>query len=162
MNKNGYLSREDWQLSVNNLAKALPDRQAEIAKLRAITIEYADSMGITGVKVDKVKFREIAAALSLAEIGRRDRGEMTMAEKVGNAAFDLLGHNHDRSISLDEYKIGMAASGFDEGVAKVTFNFLDKKKSGEIDRKEYSAANAKFWCTLDDPDTQGMYGDKFE
>ena len=126
-------------------------------------MEYADEIGVAeGVKVDKVKFRELAAALSLAEIGRRDRGEMTMAEKVGNAAFDVLDHNHDGSISWDEYKMGMEASGFDEEIAKVTFKFLDKNKSGEIDRKEYSAANIKFWCTLDDTDTQGMYGDKFE
>ena len=36
INKNGYISMEDWLICVNNLAKALPAHQAEIAKLQAI------------------------------------------------------------------------------------------------------------------------------
>ena len=163
VNKNGYLTREYWLTVVDNYAKAVPDRPAEIAKLRAIMNEYVDAMGVAeGVKVDKNNFRELAAAMSLAEIGRRDSGEMTMAEKIGNAAFDVLDKNHDGSLTWDEYYAGMKASGFGEEEARASFNFLDKNKSGEIDRKEYSAANIKFWCTLDDPDTPGLYGDKFE
>ena len=85
-----------------------------------------------------------------------------MAEKVSNAIFHVLDQNHDGSISWDEYKVWMAATGFDEEVAHVTFKFLDINKCGEIDRKVYSTDNIKFWCTLEDTDTRGMYSDKFE
>ena len=160
VNKNGYLSREDWLISVDKLAKVATDRPAEIAKLRAATLEYADAMGLTeGVQADKKKFRELAAAMSLAEIGRRDKGEMT---KVGNTGFDVLDQNHDGYVTWDEYKVAMEVAGLDEEVGRATFDLLDKNKSGKIDRKEYTAADIKFWCTLDDHDTQGMYGPRFE
>ena len=100
--------------------------------------------------------------MSLAEIGRRDKGEMTMSEKVGNAGFDVLDKNHDGYVTWDEYKVAMEVGGLDEEVGRATFNLLDKNKSGKIDRKEYTEADIKFWCTLDDPDTQGMYGARFE
>ena len=163
VNKNGYLSREDWLITVDKLAKVAPDRPAEIAKLRAVTLEFADVIGLTeGVQADKKKFRELAAAMSLAEIGRRDKGEMTMSEKVDNAYFDVLDKNHDGHVTWDEYKVAMEVLGLGEEEGRATFNLLDKDKSGNIDRKEFTDANIKFWCTLDDPDTQGMFGARFE
>ena len=163
VNKNGYISREEWLITVDKLAKVVTDRPAEIAKLRALTKEHADSVGLTeGVQVDKKKFRELAAGASLAEIGRRDKGEMTMAEKVSNARFDVLDKNRDGYVTWDEYKVVMEVVGLDEEVGRATFDLLDRNKSGKIDRKEYTDNEIKFWFTLDDPDTQGMYGDRFE
>ena len=115
-----------------------------------------------GVQADKKKFRELAAAWSLAEIDRRDKGEMTMSEKLDNACFDVLDKNNNGYVTWDEYKVAMEAGGFGEEESRGGFNLLDKDKSGKISRKEMAAANVKFWCTVDDPDTQGMYGDKFE
>ena len=163
MNKNGYLSREDWLICINNLLKAFPDCQAEIDELRAVAIEFTTAVGLTeGVQIDKKKFQELCTAMSLAEVGRKDRGEITVAETMGNAIFDFLDQNHDGSISWEEYKVWMEASSFDEEVALTNFKYLDKNKSGGIDRKEYSDANVKFWCMMYDPETQGMFGDKFE
>ena len=163
VNKNGYLSREDWLISVDKLAKVVPDRPAEIAKHRAVTLEFTDAIGLTqGVQADKKKFRELAAAWQLAETGRRDKGEMTMSEKVNNAHFDVLDKNHDGYVTWDEYKVMIEAAGLGEEEARGAFNLLDKDKSGKIDRKEYTDACIKFWCTLDDAETRGMYGAKFE
>ena len=163
VNKNGNLSREDWLISVDKLAKVATDRPAEIAKLRAVTLEFTDAIGLTpGVQADKKKFRELAAAMSLAEIGRRDRGEMSLAEKVNNAYFDVLDKNHDGYVTWDEYKVAMEVAGFGEEAGRATFNLLDKDKSGKIDRKEFTDADIKFWFTLDDAETRGMYGAKFE
>ena len=162
-NKNGYITREEWLITVDKFAKIVTDRPAEIAKLRAATSEHANAMGLTeGVQVDKKKFRELAAAMSLAEIGRRDRGEMTMVEKADNARFDVLDKNRDGYVTWDEYKVVLKVVGLDEEVGRATFDLLDRNKSGKIDRKEYTDSNIKFWCTLDDPDTQRMYGDRFE
>ena len=79
-----------------------------------------------------------------------------------NYYFDVLDKKHDGYVTWDEYKIVMEVGGYDEEAGRVTFNLLDKDKSGKIDRKEFTDADIKFWFTLDDAETRGMYGAKFE
>ena len=90
------------------------------------------------------------------------RGEMAPLEKFITALFDFVDKNHDGCLTFEEYKLWMDASNFGEGAAKSTFNLLDKNKSGKIERNEYLSYTLRFWCTLDDPDTKGMFGAKFE
>ena len=162
-NKNGYVSREDWLLKVDNLAKVVTDRPDEITKLRAVTSEFANATGLTeGLQVDKQKFLELMAAFMIAETARVKRGELALMEKIANAQFDVVDSNHDGSIRFEEYKLLIKATmNFDEDAAKAIFNLIDLNKNGKIERKEFTTANAKFWCTCE-ADTQGMFGDKYE
>ena len=162
-NGKGVLSIENWDVFVDNLAKAVPDRQSEVAKLRAATLEYANAMGLTeGVKADKQKFRELAANMVVAEITKVKRGEDTVMEKMENAVFDLLDTNRDGFITFNEYMVRIKAASFPEDAAQATFALLDKDKSGQIERKEYISSLFKFWFHLDDPEVQGMFGSKYE
>ena len=163
VNKSGYLSREDWLIHVNNLAKVVTDRPALIAKAREVTLEYTDALGLTeGVKADKQKFLELAAAMSIVEIAKVKKGEKSLIEIFDNALFDVVDRNHDGCLTFDEFKVMMKAGNFDDDVAPAIFALLDKNKNGKIERSEYIAADIKFWCNLDDPDTQGMFGEKYE
>ena len=163
LNKNGNLSREDWLVIPDKLSKAAPDRPNEIAKLRQIMLEFTAAMGLNeGVKADKKKFLELFAAMAISERERVKRGEISLSEKVDNAVFDVVDQNHDGRITFEEFKIVMKIYGHDEDVGKATFALLDKNKNGAIDRKEYIEADMKFWYGLDDPETQGMLGDKFQ
>ena len=162
-NKNGYLSREDWLTKIDKLAKVVPDRPDQLAKLREVWSEYLDVMRVTrGVKVDKQEFIQLSAAMAEGEMVRVNRGEVSMTEKRNNAVFDVLDKNHDGQVTWEEYKLLTEIFDFGEDTAKATFALLDKNKSGKIDRKEFTASQIKFSFTLDDPDTKGMFGSKYE
>ena len=159
----GYLTREDWHIFVDNLAKVVTDRPTEIAKLRAAATEFTNGMGLTaGVKADKKKYREFAANIVVAEIARAKRGEETVMEKMKNIAFDLLDTNRDGFITFNEYMVWIKAARFPEDAAETVFALLDKDKSGKIERKEYISFFYKFWFHLDDPEVQGMFGSQYE
>ena len=51
----------------------------------------------------------------------------------------------------------MKANGFDEKTARGAFDMMDKNKNSIIDRKEFIAAEMKFWLDLDNKDTDGIY-----
>ena len=133
-NKNGYLSKEDWMLTCSNLEKAAPDRPAEIAKLRQISSEFTDALGLTeGVKADTKKFVELFAAFSLAEMARVKKGEMSLTEKLDNAIFDVVDRNHDGRVTFEEFKAVMKSYGFNEDVGKTVFAAMDRDKNGTIE-----------------------------
>ena len=81
---------------------------------------------------------------------------------VDNAGFDVVDQNYDGHVTFEEYKVMMNAYHFDLESAEATFAVLDKNKNGKIERNEFTSANVKFWFQLDDPDSQGMFGAKFE
>ena len=161
---NGYVSQEEWLLKVDNLAKVVTDRPDEMTKLREATLEFTTAVGLTeGVKADKKKFLELMAAFMIAEMDRVKRGEVALMEKLANVQFDVVDKNHDGSITFEEYKLVVKETmNFDEDAAKAIFNLIDQNKNGKIERKEFTTANGKFWCTLDDPSTQGMFGIRYE
>ena len=51
----------------------------------------------------------------------------------------------------------MKANEFDEKTARGAFDMMDKNKNSIIDRKEFIAAEMKFWLDLDNKDTYGIY-----
>ena len=162
-NKDGYVSGEDWMITVDNLEKLSPGRTDEIAKLRKITKEFTTAMGLPeGVKADKKKYRELLAPFCLEDAEKMKRGEMASLAKFIKALFEFVDKDGNGYLTFEEYKLWMEAATFGEEAAKATFNLLDKNKNGKIELNEYLAYNLKYWCTLDDPDAKGMFGTKFE
>lgn len=161
--KNGYLSREDYKLLHKNMAEIIPDRPALIIKAEEVTLEFTDALGLTeGVKADKQKYLELVAALAVAETKRMERGEKPLVAKMYDAFFDIADQNHDGYVTLEEYKIFNKAINYPPDTASATFNLLDKKRTGKIERKEFIDAAFKFWCVLDDQDTNGLLGPSYE
>ena len=162
-NKNGYLSAENWMITVDNLGKKSPGRSDAIAKLRKVTKEFTNALGLTeGVKADKEKFRELVANCFTTDTAKMKRGEMASLEKLLKANFDFVDQNGDGYVNFEEFKFIMDATNFGEEATKAVFNSLDKEKNGKMERNDYLSSNLRFWCFLDDPDTHGMFGDKFE
>ena len=163
LDKSGYVSIEDHLQYVANLAKSAPDNPDAIAKLREVSLEFNNELGLTeGVKADKQKYIELAAAMAVNEMAKVKRGEITLLEKQNAALFDVVDRNQNERLTFEEYKLAVMALNFDENAAKATFDLLDRNKNGTIDRKEFIAANVNFWYACDDPSSQGMFGDKFE
>ena len=162
-NKNGYVSRSDYHLGIDKLAQLVPDRPELIAKARKVTDEFCDEFGLTeGVRADKDKLVQLAAAMGIAEMERMRKGDKTVTSKVHNAIFDVVDKNHDGCLTLEEYKVIMEASDHKPEAAEATFKVLDKNKNGKVERKELIDAAVKFWCDLDNQATKGMFGDRYD
>lgn len=161
--KKGYVSRNDYQLAIDKLAELVPNRPELVAKARKITAEYCDALGLTeGVKADKSKLIELGAAMNILELQRMKKGEETITGKAHSALFDIVDKNHDGYLTLEEYKIVMKAFDSSTEAAEATFNLLDKNKNGKVERKELIESIIKFWCDLDDQETKGMFGDRYD
>ena len=161
--KEGYVSRENWLDIVDNIAKVVTDRPALIARLREVSLEFTTAVGLTeGVRANKKKFLELMASMALTEIAKVRRGEASLVKEMNNAFFDVVDRTYDGYVTWDEYQIVMKAGNFSPDAIESSFTLLDKNKIGKIKRKDFIDADFKFWLHLDDPDTRGMFGDKFE
>ena len=150
LNKNGYVTKEEFHTSINKLALKVTDRPELIDKLRRSTVELTDALGLSeGVKADKKMFLELLAAFAVGEKAKMDKGEETLIEKHNIALFDVVDRNHDGNLGWDEYKSVMEANGIDEATTKAAFGMLDKNKNGKIDRKELASADLQFWIGLE-------------
>lgn len=161
--KNGFVTRKEWFVSVDKLEELLPDRKDFITVARQRTNEYLDSLQLTeGLKADKQKFRELSASYAMREGEIFKRGEFTTLEKLMHAMFDVLDTNSNGYLSFDEYKV-LAASynNDDENSAKATFALLDKNNDGRLDKKEYASSLFKFSMMLDDKPTEGLLGERY-
>ena len=161
--KDGYISEEDYLIPIDNIAKVVTDRPEMITKVRKAMLEFTKAIGITGsMKVGKPKYRELIAGMAVAEVARLKRGEKTLLDIYIDALFDVVDKNHDGYLTWDEYKVMMVAANFGEDAAKATFALMDQDKNEKIDRKEFHRANFNFWFGLDDSESQGLFGDRFE
>ena len=163
LDKNGYVSRQEYLKIIDNLAKAAPGNSAAIAKLREVALEYTKQLGLKeGVNANKQQFTELAAAFAASELARLKKGKATFFGNFNNALFDVVDKNRDGRLTFEEFKVVATVLKYDESSPKATFDLLDRNKDGTIDRKEFIAAKTRFWAVLDDKDTQGLFGDQFE
>lgn len=161
-NKNGYLTVEDTQLAADKIEKEVKPAANLMAALRARNEDIYAAIGVvSGKQTTKDEFIKGVAALAIVEKARKEKGEETLLHKVNNAWYDVVDINHDGCVRLDEWRVVLRASNM-EGAADEIFKALDKNKNGKIERKELSDNDFKFWYVLDDPDTSGMFGDKYE
>ena len=99
--------------------------------------------------------------MAIAEKARKEKGEETLLHKLNDAWYDAVDTHHDGCVRLDEWRIVLRAGNM-ESAADEIFKALDKNKNGKIERKKLSDNDFNFWYVLDDADTRGMFGDKFE
>ena len=160
--KSGFLTRDDWLIRIERLEKILPDRKEATAKAKAALEEFLDDFKLQeGMKIDKEQFKQLAAPLSLKLAEQFKRGEVTSIQKVDWAFFDAMDRNSNGYLSFDEYKAGLrVVDGLDEKAARAAFDLLDTDKNGKLDKKEFAAADVKFWCTPDDTSVDGLFGDQ--
>ena len=162
--KEGFVTREKYLETYNRLDKEIPDRKEFLDKARKAAEEWLDVFGLTeGIKAEKPKYIELCAAFGLIESELFRKKELTHEEKRVHALFDVVDRNSNGYLSLDEYKELMTIVDdklSDEDI-QAAFNLLDTDKNGRLNKKEYAAAEAKFWCVLDDSSSDGLFGSRF-
>ena len=163
MNKNNYLSIENFELWVNNIAKQVQPDPELVDRLYAVVREFWGECGMTpGVKLSKDEFIHRMAEFAVAEHGRIKRGEEPLLYKLDDVFYDAADTNHDGFLSLEEYEKVQMACNFDAGTARTAFGVIDKNNDGKLSRDELNESDFNFWFTVDDAQSTGMFGAKFE
>ena len=162
-NKNGYLSLEDYELWVDNLENMVKPAPHLIATVRDRTKKYCAGLGIVrGKQATKGEFLKGIAALAVSERAKWLAGKETLLTSMLDSWFDVVDTNHDGTVTQDEWKTILTASDFGASAADDTFKLIDKNKNGKVERKELNDFHFKFWFTLDDADSKGMLGKRYE
>ena len=147
VNKDGFISREDYELMVTRLYeyRKLDEHKAELT--RNAFMQLADMLGLKpGVKIPLEEAAKNANReyLDLAESANQ---KTSLLEKSHSLIFDVLDLNKDGCISLDEFKVyfHIMAPSVDETDVIESFNTIDRDKSGEITREEFIKAAIDFF-----------------
>lgn len=162
-NNTSYLSIENFELWVSEIAKHVQPDPILVKKLYDVVREFWGECGLKpGVRLNKQQFIDHMAGFAVAEHARCDRGEEPLLYKLDDIFYDAADTNRDGFLQLDEYERVQTACGFDAGTAKVAFAIIDKNHDGKLSRDELNEHDFNFWFTLNDADSSGMFGAKFE
>jgi hypothetical protein len=163
LNKDGYLSIEDFDLWSDNLEREVKADASLLQKSRKATRDFWVASGLEpGVLLTKDQFIDNMSKLSAAEKARLDDGKDPLFYTFIDAVFDAVDTSNDGYLQLDEYEKMMKVSNFDAGTAKIVFDIIDANHDGKLSREEVRRYNINFWFTPDHPKAAGLYGPKFE
>ena len=164
MNKDGFLSLEDFDIWCDNLEREVKPDAELMKKARKATREYYAVSGLKpGVFLTKEQFVNNMAELCAAERARYEQGKFdeSVFFKYIEALFDLLDTDGNNFLDLNEYEKMMKACNFDVATAKVQFDIIDTNHDEKLSREELREYNFKFWYIPDDTKAAGLYGPKF-
>ncbi|XP_064388757.1 clytin-like [Halichondria panicea] len=163
LNKDGYLSIQDFDMWSDNLEREVKAEPALLKKARNATRDFWESTGLKqGVLLSKEQFVEKVAEVAVAEKTNFDEGKESLFFAMMETVFDAVDTNRDGFLQMSEYATMNKAGNFDDGTAKILFDIIDKNHDGKLSRKELLEYNIKFWFAPDDPEAAGLYGAKFE
>ena len=156
----GHDESEAWINAVD--AEVKPDRPL-VDKLLAMNEEFVIGMGIKkGEKVTLEQFLKGCSELAVGEVAKKRRGQPVLLNSLTSAWFDVIDTDHDGCVSLEEFRTMMKSMDFGASAADESFKVVDTNKNGKIEREELTDQMFKFWFTLDDKFTRGMFGERFE
>ena len=171
LNDDGFVEKADWEQCARNLA-ALQKWDSESAKYKSIidkhlgiwatTWQPADSDGDGKVSLDE--YLELANQLDSGtkqpnneedeikdDEGREDEGlKKSYLDKLlelFGAIFDIIDHDNDGNIDLDNYKNYFKAWGVDESHAKDAFTSMDLNGDGIIKRMSFIQFGSNFFLS---------------
>ena len=164
LNKDGFVSIEDFEIWIENIEKETKADTALIEKADTAMREYWESVGLKpGVKLTKEQFSDNLAEAALTERAKHEAGDKdSLFVRYTEAVFDVVDTNRNGFLELNEYEKMMQASNFDAGTAKMAFDAIDVNHNAKLSRKDLLDYNAKFWLYPDDQESAGFYGPKYE
>lgn len=157
VNKNGVISREDFEVMGKRLAEcsSMTKRQAE-----SICMEFAKLADALHFEPGiKVPLTEAAQQVSKAYLIKTPAERKAIVHRTHKMLFDILDSNDDGYISLEEFKayIHTAAPGTSEAEVVDSFNKIDANKIGEISREEFLAAAEDFLLGVEETELSKVF-----
>ena len=143
VNKDGFISREDYELMGNKLAEhsGMTGEQAEAAKKQFLKV--ADMVNLKpGVKTPLEEAAKKANEALLTSMTATERS--AFINDIHDLLFDAIDMNNDGHISLSDY-LNIIAPDIEEDKIVYSFNTIDTDKNGEISHEEFLAAANDFF-----------------
>ena len=150
INKDGYISREDYELIGKKLAKhnGMTREQAEATTKEFLKVADAFNMK-PGVKIP---LEEAAKKASESLLSMSSEERKALLTDTHNLLFDAIDTNKDGHISMKEFEVyfKVLAPGISEVEVAHSFDSIDTDKNGEISREEFLAAAEDFMLGVEE------------
>ena len=147
----GYISPEDrkaLQARFSDYAQKQPGVEEAHEKHKAAIDELTSTFGITETdRVSKDEWLKKVAEITVADLERIKNGEESLLGQAVGPFFDIMDTDKDGFITLEEFKRGYEAIGWDAVSAEQAFKYLDNTNSGKISRECYVKISTDFWYT---------------
>ena len=144
INKDGYISCEDYELMGKKLAEHSGMTKEQAEKTKKEFLKVADRLNLKSG--EKIPLEEAAkkASESILSMSSAERNDLINLSH--NMLFDAIDTNKDGHISVKEFKVyfSVIAPGTSEAEVVHSFNIIDTDKNGEISREEFMAAAEDF------------------
>ncbi|XP_064399153.1 luciferin-binding protein-like [Halichondria panicea] len=157
INKDGFISREDYEIMSKRLAEYSKVTEEQAKKIRDSVLAVADSIKLTGDT--KYPVEQFAMKISQTILGNTGEKNQTDLHTSHNALFDVIDTNGDGHISVEEFKVYLkvVAPGVTEDQDKHAFDVIDADKNGEISREEFLAAAEDFFIGVEETELAAAF-----
>ena len=141
--KNGSITRSDFELVVERYKKSAGGTTDKIEKLSKAMSSFCDKIGLGD-----------SVALSYEELEQSWQAAMAQDQydahyKVFKNLFVCLDANGDNMIDINEWKMHNAAIGVPPGHAQDSFNAMDKDGDGKITMDEFVNYHVEYLFTTE-------------
>ena len=157
INKDGYISREDYVLMGKQLAEYGKLTKEEANSMDMQMKRFADALNLQpGVRMP---IDETAKKLSDKLLRATRASAPAEVRKPHNLLFDIIDTNKDGKISFDEFKayFHIIAPALPENEVNHCFNTVDTNKDGIISREEFSTAAEDFMLNVEETETSKVF-----
>ena len=144
INKDGYISREDYELMGKKLAEYSGMKGEQVESTCKEFLKVADVLKLhPGVKVP---LQQAAEQANVAIFAMTPEERKTSLRASHDLLFDVIDSNKDGHISVKELKVYFQVIAPDMSQKEIvhSFNTIDTDKNGEISREEFMAAAEDF------------------
>ena len=148
----GYISAEDRKTSMARIIdyaqkQGVDETTRETCKATAEEFTSV-AHGVGSDRVSKDDWLKKVAEVAAADLERIKKGEKPLLSSLQGPFFDVMDTDKDGFVTLEEYKLGYVAIGWDAAGAESGFKFIDTTKSGKISRERYIKSTTDFWYKL--------------
>ena len=88
------------------------------------------------------------AEIAAANQEKIKRGEEPLLPKTARTYFDMMDSDKDGFVSLEDFKLGAVATGWDAASAEQAFRAIDENNSGRVGLEDMIKFTHEFWYKI--------------
>ena len=157
VNKDGYVSREDFELMAKRVADLLGLSEKQAGSTSREFAKLADALHLEpGLRFP---IEEGAQHISKAYLCKSLKERKAIVHSIHKMLFDILDANDDGHITLEEFKIyyRVLAPATSEADIVHCFNTIDTNKNGVLSREEFMAAAEDFLIGVEETELSKVF-----
>ena len=151
INGDGFISEEDRKISESCLMNYAQEQNVDkkvVEANKAATESYTNTFGTGSDRVSKEDWLKKVAEIAVADQERIKRGAEPLLPKTTGTFFDMMDSDKDGFVSLEDFKLGYVATGWDAVGAEHAFRAIDKDNSGRVGLEDMMKTAHEFWYKI--------------